>query len=140
MSKSGPIVLVEDDQDDKEIFETILEDLNIKNKFVWFRESESAFDYLSTTSESVFLIFCDINMPGFTGLEFKRNIDGDPELRKKSIPFVFFSTFASQKAIDEAYIKMTIQGFFEKPSKYDEVKTLIKLILDYWKYCKHPNS
>jgi hypothetical protein len=30
--KSGPIIVIEDDEDDKEIFEEILKDLAVKNK------------------------------------------------------------------------------------------------------------
>ncbi|WP_339924489.1 response regulator [uncultured Cyclobacterium sp.] len=140
MSKSGTIVIVEDDRDDVEIFESIVRDLNIQNKIEWFAEAESAYKYLSTTSDKMFLIFSDINMPGKNGLEFKREIDATPELRKKSIPFVFFSTAASQKNIDEAYLNLTIQGFFVKGSNYDELKKLLKNIFEYWMHCKHPNA
>src|SRR5690606_7584704 len=106
MSKSGPIVIVEDDADDKEIFESIVRDLNINNEIVWFTEAENAFSFLKTTNKKVFLIFCDINLPEINGIEFRRDIDNDPELRKKSIPFVFLSTQASQSDINEAYLKM----------------------------------
>lgn len=140
MLKSQPIVLVEDDHDDKELFESILRELKIENKIVWFREARAAYQYLSTTLESVFIIFSDINIPGKNGLEFKREIDANPVLRKKSIPFIFYSTAANKKDVDEAYIQLTIQGFFKKGHSYEEVKGLLKTILEYWEKCKHPNS
>src|SRR5690606_33332163 len=113
MSKSGPIVIIEDDADDKEIFESIVRDLNLRNEIVWFTETKSAFSFLKATDKKVFLIFCDINLPGKNGIEFKREIDADPKLRKKSIPFVFLSTQASQRDINEAFITITVQGFFK---------------------------
>jgi hypothetical protein len=35
---------------------------------------------------------------------------------------------------------MTIQGFFKKGDDYEQIKKDIRLILDYWSACKHPNS
>ena len=117
--RSGPIVIIEDDADDKLIFEEILQDLKVKNKLVWFMHSTDAYQYLMTTADQPFLIFCDVNIPGDNGLEFKRQIDGNPFLRRKSIPFVFYSTSVDQYAVNEAYTTMTVQGFFQKGNTYE---------------------
>tara|TARA_Y100000815_G_scaffold116604_1_gene105242 strand:- start:69223 stop:69741 length:519 start_codon:yes stop_codon:yes gene_type:complete len=140
MYRSGPIVLVEDDADDKEVFEDIVKELGYENPVVWFDTTLKAYDYLKLTKDTVFIIFSDINMPYESGLEFKCRIDSDDHLRKKSIPFVFYSTTVNQKAVNEAYIKMTIQGFFQKGDDYKEMKELISIILKYWTYCHHPNT
>lgn len=138
--KSGPIIVVEDDADDKEIFRDILKELGVTNKLTWFQNGFDAFSYLKTTPEQPFIIFCDVNLPKLNGIEFKRLIDNDPQLRKKSIPFIFYSTAVNQKTVNEAYTQMTVQGFFQKKSNYAEIKQDIKLILDYWTDCKHPNT
>lgn len=140
MSKTGTIILIDDDLDDQEIFTSIIEELELKNKIQCFPEASSAYEFLSTTKETIFIIFCDINMPGKNGLEFKRDLDSNEYLRKKSIPFVFYSTQASQKDINEAYLDLSIQGFFKKASNYGEIKLLLRNIFDYWMVCKHPNS
>lgn len=139
MAKPGPIVVLEDDLDDQSILEDILKELDVPNKSVWFTNGSDAFHYLKTTEEEPFIIFSDVNLPGQNGIEFKRQIDNDKELRKKSIPFVFFSTSVNKNAVNEAYTKMTVQGFFKKSDKYEEIKRTVKLILDYWYLCKHPN-
>ena len=136
----GPIIIVEDDKDDRDIIEEVLEELNIPNEIVWFKRCVDAFDYLKTHTNQPFLIFCDINLPGLSGLEFKRQIDADKELRKKSIPFVFLSTSTNKKYVDEAYMEMTVQGYFQKANSYVEIKNTVKAILEYWKICKHPNA
>lgn len=138
--KSGPIIVIEDDEEDRDIFEDILKSLKVKNKLLWYKRCDPAFSYLKTTSEQPFIIFCDVNIPGQNGIEFKRQIDQDPQLRKKSIPFVFYSTSVNQKTINEAYTQMTVQGFFLKKNTYEGNKNSIKLILDYWEDCKHPNT
>ncbi len=140
MSKLGPIIIVEDDQDDKELFEDITKEIGIENKLIWFNNAQEAFDYLKTTSDAPFMIFSDVNMPKLNGLEFKKKIDNDVVLRRKSIPFVFFTSGALQDEIDGAYSTMTVQGFFVKAHDYNEMKLLLKSIYYYWKHCKHPNS
>ncbi len=138
--KSGPIIIIEDDVEDHDIFKEILRELNVTNKLVWFGNSIEALDFLRITPEQPFIIFCDVNMPKLNGIDLKRHIDGDPQLRRKSIPFVFFSTATDQKTIEDAYTQMTVQGFFKKKSSYTEVKKDIKIILDYWQLCQHPNT
>jgi CheY-like chemotaxis protein len=137
---SGPIIIIEDDEDDKELFEDVLKDLNVINKLVWFYSCIDAMVYLASSSEQPFVIFCDVNLPMQNGIEFKKMIDKNENLRKKSIPFVFYSTSVNQSIVNEAYMGMTIQGFFKKGDDYEQIKKDIRLILDYWSACKHPNS
>jgi CheY-like chemotaxis protein len=138
--KSGPIIIIDDDADDRAIFESALEELTINNKRLWFTNCRDAFDHLRKTDEQPFIIFCDVNIPELAGIEFKRQLDKDPSLRKKSIPFIFYSTSVDQATVNEAYTQMTVQGFFQKKNRYDEVKKDIKLILEYWQECRHPNA
>lgn len=140
MAKSGPIIIIEDDADDEEIFRAVLGELNVTNELVCFRTTKEAFQFLSATTEAPFIILSDINLPGQTGLNFKRQLDSDPVLRRKSIPFIFYSTSANQEEVTEAYTQMTIQGFFQKAGKIEDIKKHLKLIFDYWKECRHPNS
>ncbi|MEO7922972.1 MAG: response regulator [Chitinophagaceae bacterium] len=140
MAHHGPIILIEDDSDDEEMFMEILEELGIKNKTIWFTNSREAFDHIKISPEQPFIIFCDINLPAQNGVDFKRRLDDDAELRKKSIPFVFYSTTVNEQAVNDAYTKMTVQGFFKKGTTYAEIKNDIKVIFDYWRSCKHPNA
>ena len=140
MSKTGAIVIIEDDADDKIFLQHIFKELNITNKIVWFDGADEAFQFLSTTSQSIFIIFSDVKLPGKSGLELKHEIDADPKLRKKSIPFVFYSSTAHQNEVNEAYTKMSIQGFFLKEAEYDKAQSQIETILKYWGSCRHPNT
>jgi len=140
MSKNGNILIVEDDIDDKELLEDLIVDLGITNTIIWKPNGAEAFSFLCTTTEPMFIIFSDINMPIMNGLELKRKIDADKELRRKSIPFVFYSTAASKQAVNEAYTELTIQGFFIKGSDYNKTKAVVNNIIQYWKECIHPNT
>jgi CheY-like chemotaxis protein len=140
MSKNGNILIVEDDMDDKELLEDLILDLGIANNIIWKPNGAEAFTYLCTTTSPMFIIFSDINMPIMNGMELKRKIDADPELRRKSIPFIFYSTAASREAVNEAYTELTIQGFFIKSNDCNKMKSIVNNIIEYWKNCIHPNT
>ena len=140
MAKSGTIIVIEDDEDDVEFLRDTLKQLGEDNKLVWFNNTSLAWDYLRNTTERPFIILCDVNLPVQNGIEFKKSVDADPVLRKKSIPFIFYSTSVDQRYVNTAYTEMTVQGFFQKGYDFKDMVATIKVIMDYWKLSKHPNS
>jgi CheY-like chemotaxis protein len=139
MSVKGPIILIDDDEDDQFLIKNVMEELNVTNQLIIFENGLEAFNYLQVTTDQPFLIFCDVNMPVMNGLELREKIDQNEYLRKKSIPFVFVSTSGSSEIVRIAY-NATIQGFFKKESNFEAYKYQIKLILNYWECCLHPNK
>ena len=138
MAKSGPIVIVEDDLDDQEIVSDVLKDLDVPNEVVYFERCSDAFTFLKSTTIQPFIILCDINLPQQNGLDFKKQIDADKELRHKSVPFIFYSTAAAPAVVTNAFTEMTVQGFFQKSSNIHELRHAMFIITQYWKLCKHP--
>ena|SRR6187431_2345831 len=138
MNKGGPIIIIEDDLDDQEILTDVFKDLDYKNEIIFFGDGEQALEYLTTTEIKPFIIFSDINMPKLNGMDLREKIHQNEDLRLKSIPYLFFSTSAEQKNVIDAYSK-SVQGFFVKPSDYNEIKRIIKTIVSYWESCVSPN-
>ncbi len=136
---NDPIILIEDDHDDALTIREALKDLNVGNKLIYFPNTLLARQYLRETTDRPFLIICDINMPFQNGLDFKKEIDDDPELKKKCIPFIFYSTSARAEDVNQAFLHMTIQGFFKKGNSYSQILDDITAIIEYWKKSKHPN-
>ena len=139
MNNSGPIVLVDDDDDDIELLKRILEKLNVRNEIRSFTSSERALDYMRSTDESPFICICDINMPIMNGLELKERINNDPSQKLRSIPFVILSTAANSDEIINAY-KFSVQGYFVKGQTYDKLQDSMFRIIQYWSACCHPNN
>ena len=137
-SIKGPIIFLEDDADEQEILKEVVQRI-IPNDVRFFTDGESLLHYLRTTAEQPFLIISDVNVPVLNGLEVKRIINADDFLRHKSIPFVFLSTSAERKAVEDAY-DMNSQGFFLKQNTMTGIEAHLRLILDYWTHCKHTNS
>ena len=137
MNKEGPIVVIEDDVDDKEILLEVFKELNFDNEILFFNDSFVALDYITNTPIEPFIILSDVVMPKLSGMELREKIHNNEDLRLKCIPYLFFSTSAEQKNILEAYSK-SIQGFFIKPLSYDLQKETIRRIVEYWQYCESP--
>lgn len=138
MAKESAILYIDEDIDDYEIIKQVIDELQIPNKMEWVRTGEEAFQYLEK-HEAPFIIFCDYKLPRMDGIELRKRIEADEQMRTKAIPFIFFSTVVSRKMVEEVY-KMNVQGLFEKGTKYEEIKELLKHIFEYWQRCKHPNN
>lgn len=137
-SRNGPIIIIEDDVDDQEMFCLVLEELQLPNEIKVFDNCPDALNYLMDTPDKPFLIISDINLPTMSGLEMRRRITESARLRKKSIPFVFLSTSSKMQFVETAY-ELLVQGYFTKPDSLAELKEMMRMIVGYWKVCKHPN-
>lgn len=138
MNRKGPIIIIEDDADDRYIFEEVFRLLDYGNEVLFFEDGYEALNYLTETDVEPFIMFSDINMPKLNGLELREKIHQNEDLRLKSIPYLFFSTSAEQAHVVDAYSK-SVQGFFIKPPSFDELKDTLEIILEYWLRCVSPN-
>ncbi len=135
----GPIIILEDDLDDQDILKEIFVELKVPYRVDFYTQAKDVLEYLFSTKERPFIILSDVNLPSMNGLELRQIINENDLLRKKNIPFVFISTSADQFAIKQAY-NLTVQGYFVKQNSIPEIKTTIKLIINYWEKCKQVNS
>jgi len=138
MGKRNQIIVVEDDLDDQQILAQVFEELQVKNKIIFFDDASLAYNYLMSTTEKPFLIICDINLPKMNGIELKQKIDKTDLLRRKAIPFIYLTTAESQAIIDNAYSSTNLQGYFKKEASLEEIKSRMKCILEYWYTASHP--
>jgi len=138
MNKSGPVIIIEDDQDDQEVLAEVFRRLEYPNEIIFFSDGEQALEYLIQTTIEPFIIFSDINMPRLNGIELRSKVHENEDLRMKSIPYLFFSTVAEQQHVIDAYSK-SVQGFFIKPSDFNKMTAMIKNIVEYWQDCVSPN-
>jgi CheY-like chemotaxis protein len=139
MNSNGPVIIIEDDADDQEILEDIFKKLNYSNKIIFFTDGEKALAFLNKTEIIPFLILSDINMPKLDGFALRNKIKTDAALDIKCIPYLFFSTASTQKAVVDAY-SLSVQGFFIKQTKIAEIEKTITVIMEYWKRCVAPNN
>lgn len=139
MNKNGPIVIIEDDEDDQELLQDIFKRLDYANELRFFFDGEAALEYINKEEVFPFLILSDINMPKLNGLELKKQIHTDAQLQQKCIPYLFFTTSASKKSVIDAY-SMSAQGFFIKENSAAGLEKTIRAIMEYWNRCYSPNQ
>jgi CheY-like chemotaxis protein len=135
----GPIIIVDDDEDDREIYAEVIRSMGVPNEIRFFGLAQDALQYLITTSEQPFIILSDINMPQINGLEFKEQIQSSDFLRQKGIPFIFISTNAAPIAVKKAHV-LSVQGYFIKPPNIAAIQVMLTKIFAYWELCKHINN
>lgn len=135
----GPIVIVEDDPDDQDMYGDAIKKLGLPNRVIFFDAGKPALEYLSSTADQPFIILSDINMPAMNGIELKTYIHQDDHLRDKGIPFIFISTNASPGIVRQAH-QLSVQGYFEKPASMEELVRMLGLLFSYWALCKHVNN
>ncbi|RIV23458.1 response regulator [Fibrisoma montanum] len=138
MEEMSPIIFIDDDEDDHVLLKPIWQSVAPENPLLVFTNGEEALDYLRSTDQRPFLIVAEVNLQLMNGLELRRQIEQDPVLRRKAIPFIFFTHPVHQQMVEEAY-QLTIQGFFEKQQNVEQMRQQLQAIVNYWKACLHPN-
>lgn len=139
MNKQGPIIVIEDDADDRFLLEEVFTSLGYPNKRTYFVDGQEALDYLKKIDFAPFLILSDINMPRLDGFQLREKLHTDAQLQLKCIPYLFFSTAMNQKIVIDAY-SMSAQGFFIKQNSFSELEKTIRAIMEYWTRCAAPNN
>lgn len=139
MEKDGPIIIIEDDQDDQNLIGEIFKRLKYQNKVIFFNDGYLALDYLKQPTVQPFIILSDVNMPKINGFELRSKIHEDRELNSKCIPYIFFTSAANGKFVKDAY-EMSVQGFFLKPNGFKELENTLRSIVEYWKICLVPSQ
>lgn len=126
------ILVIEDDEDDRDILREIFRDLGYKNKIVFFSDSTEALNYIRRPEIEPFIIISDINMPKLGGFELRNIILNEEIILDKDIPYIFISNAQDEQSLKEAN-KLSIQGYIHKGNDYNKYKEKIKNLIDYWK-------
>lgn len=137
--EQNPIYVIDDDQDDLDMIEDAAKQLNIGRPIYFFQSGNELVHRLRTEPVAPFLILSDVNLPDETGFDIRKRIQEDAVLKYKSVPFIFWSTGASEKQIQYAY-DLPVQGFFFKPSKFSELCKTLETIVNYWQQSQHPKQ
>jgi len=139
MNKTGPVIIIEDDEDDQFILKEVFKKLNYPNQVIFFTDGEKALEFLNKAETIPFLILSDINMPKLNGFALRNKLREDEKLSIKCIPYLFFSTALNQQSVIDAY-STSAQGFFVKSNSIQEIEKTIFVIMEYWLKCAAPNN
>jgi CheY-like chemotaxis protein len=139
MQAAPPIVLIEDDEEDIEIFRMALSELGVEADVHCFTRPNEALDYLKRPESMPGLILCDMRLTTLTGVDLRRQIAEDERLHYKAIPFVLMSTSMTPEIIQEAYL-LPVQGIFIKEPTFSKYVDHLRRIIMYWSCCVTPTT
>ena len=123
MTNTFTCLLVDDDEDDLEIFEIALNDTGESYQCITAANGVDALQKLE--KEEAFtpdFIFLDLNMPVMNGVECLREIKKNVRLR--DIPVIIYSTSSYIKDIEEMK-RLGAAHFFTKPSSIDALSKIL---------------
>jgi CheY-like chemotaxis protein len=133
----GVFLFIDDDPDELFMLRSAVHDLGFTNEIIECHDAVEGLAYLKETTKNVCFILADIRMPKMDGLELKKKIEETPELKLKSVPFIYHSNGVNEDEILAAY-KLNVQGYFVKAQTIQETKDMIRTIVAYWSNCVHP--
>ena len=120
------ILLIDDDQDDQDIFKEAASMVIPGIECMVANDGEQGFAILASSPQVPDYIFLDVNMPKMNGKEFLARIKSHPQL--KSIPVVVYSTSSHKSELGD-YFKLGASNFITKPSEFKLLTTYLKSIL-----------
>jgi DNA-binding NarL/FixJ family response regulator len=136
---TSAIYIVVDDSDDEEIIREAFAEVGVSNELKFFSTGEGVLNELRTTKVPPFIIISDVNLPRMDGFQLREKILQEASINDKSIPFIFWSTSASEAQIKRAY-DLSAHGFFLKGRTFAELKERIREMVAYWSDSLAPNS
>lgn len=119
-------MLVDDDEDDREIFLSVVQNILPEATYTIATNGEDALAKLNNSPVAPHLIFLDLNMPLMNGKQFLMARKDDRRL--SSIPVVILSTSSDQSTIKET-IELGALYFVTKPDRYSAWEDALRNIL-----------
>ena len=132
-----PILMVDDDQDDRMMTEKALRKNRVINPILFLADGEELMDYLkrkgkfsnAETSPRPCFILLDLNMPRMDGRKALLFLKADPDLKK--IPVVVLSTSSAEEDILRSY-NLGANSFITKPVHFDGLVATMESLKNYW--------
>src|ERR1700722_13163461 len=122
------IYLIDDDIDDVELFRDALEEVAPLITFQFASGGHKAVRNLTEQKNDLpDLVFLDISMPVFNGLQCLASFKKDEQL--KHLPVIMYSTTSQESEIRKA-CELGALAFVTKPNDFRLLKRILTLVLD----------
>lgn len=125
MKKNLTFLLIDDDEDDRELFQIAIDELEQPINFYGVDSCCKALEQLEQKHVQPDFIFLDLNMPQMSGKECLRKLKESAELLH--IPVTIFSTSSDPRDKEETS-NLGAFDFITKPSKTSE---LVKILNEF---------
>jgi CheY-like chemotaxis protein len=120
------ILLIDDDEEDNEIFMTALDSVSSDFLCAAYTNASKALVSLQSREIEPDVIFLDLNMPIMSGQEFLIQIKKEKIIQ--NIPVIIFSTSSNPETIALAK-KLGAEDFVTKPDRLEKLVDILKTIV-----------
>jgi two-component system response regulator len=132
MNRQRTILIADDDEDDRFLVKSALEDCQITCSVKYVENGVEVINYLENGRAEFHkpsLILLDLNMPKKDGREALREIKNNPELR--SIPVIILTTSKAAEDVNLCY-GLGANGYIVKPNSFSELANTLKILTKFW--------
>ena len=142
--KNRLILIMEDDQDDAWLLERALNKLGVA-KYHIVHDGEEGVAYLAGEGKygdrSCYpvpgFIITDLKMPILNGLEFLKWLRGHDAFKR--IPTLVLTSSRAERDVASAY-GFGANSYLVKPTTFEDLEKLGRVIRDYWESCEIPEQ
>jgi CheY-like chemotaxis protein len=143
MNEEFPILIAEDDDNDAIILQRALRKAGFNNPFHISTNGADVMNYMKGKDpygdrerfRFPRMLITDLKMPQVDGFELLAWLQSHPECNV--IPRLVLSASQHEKDIQRAY-QLGVNSYLVKPTTFDELVTVLRLVFDYWHVCKKP--
>jgi len=136
MNNFGPVMVVEDSDEDYEITCWALRGVGLSRPIVRCTSAEEALEYLLPNEKSPeparpvpCLVLLDLNLPVSDGRQLLEELNGSP--RRPTVPMVILSTSNNPRDVAGCY-RLGAAGYLCKPLDLDDFVEKIRHFAAYW--------
>ncbi|MBC8769773.1 response regulator [Arenibacter sp. BSSL-BM3] len=118
------VFLIDDDEDDRDLFEDALMEIPTKTRVVTFGSGIELFNFIKDeNNQPPQIIFLDLNMPMMSGEECLQKIRENPRFR--NLPVVIFSTSIVDPLVNRVK-SLGASLYVKKPSSFSSLKSILE--------------
>ncbi|WP_343697895.1 hypothetical protein [Flavobacterium sp.] len=130
MNKTGPIIIIEENEADRNLFAQIFWELGLNNEMLYFTTLNETHRYIISNQIEPFLLFSNV-------LQFHEDNKQDNYKNYNSIclefncPCLFFSILFTHCFVIDSY-SIPVQSYFVRPYNEEKFKLVLNSIVEYW--------
>ncbi len=127
------ILLVDDDQDDRNIFSDALSELKIETNLTMLEDGRELVSYLENPKTKIpDILFLDLNMPYKSGVECLKDIRKIEKFRNLSV--AIYSTSTSEKDMEDTFVNGA-NIYIKKPNDFAQLKKVLNDVVSInWQF------
>jgi two-component system response regulator len=136
MNSSKPILLVEDNPDDRDLTIMALRDANVANQIDLARDGEEALAYFADRSRPLpALVLLDLKLPKIMGLDVLKRLRA--EERTRTVPVVVLTSSGEETDRQRSYLN-GVNAYVRKPVGFDEFSDAVRELGRFWLVINQP--